>query len=77
MAPCPRAGLGWWVNSDRVLGRLPADAFMGAGAGNQLLVVIPSLDLIAVRFGEIIMPGNFWGGIEQHVLNPLMNCIMK
>jgi CubicO group peptidase (beta-lactamase class C family) len=73
--PCPRAGLCWWVNSDRVLARLPADAFIGAGAGNQVLLVIPSLDLIAVRFGEILVRGNFWGGIEEYLLNPLMDCI--
>jgi CubicO group peptidase (beta-lactamase class C family) len=73
--PCPRAGLGWWVNSDQVLARLPKDAFIGAGAGNQVLIVVPSLDLIAVRFGEVMMRGNFWGGIDQYLVNPLMDCI--
>jgi CubicO group peptidase (beta-lactamase class C family) len=75
--PCPRAGLAWWVNSDQVLARLPKDAFIGAGAGNQVLIVVPSLDLIAVRFGEVMMRGNFWGGIEQYLVNPLMDCIVK
>ena len=49
--PCPKAGLAWWVNADGILSRLPRDAFMGAGAGNQVLIVVPSLDLVAVRFG--------------------------
>ena len=41
---------------------------------NQVLVVIPSLDLI-VRFGELMERGNFWGGIEQHLLNTLMDAV--
>ncbi|MBN2327215.1 MAG: serine hydrolase [Candidatus Omnitrophica bacterium] len=73
--PCPRAGLAWWVNSDRVLTQLPQDAFMGAGAGNQVLLVIPSLDLIAVRFGGLIEQDNFWGGMEAYLFNPLMRSV--
>lgn len=72
--PCPRAGLAWWVNSDGILSKLPKDAFMGAGAGNQVLLVVPSLQLIAVRFGEQMTPGNFWGGLETYLFNPLMEC---
>ncbi|HYK92253.1 MAG TPA: hypothetical protein VE398_26060 [Acidobacteriota bacterium] len=58
-----------------VLPRVPGDTFIGAGAGNQVLAVIPSLDLIAVRFGGDIIGGNLWGGIEQHLLNPLIDCV--
>lgn len=75
--PCPRAGLAWWVNSDGNLHKLPKDAFMGAGAGNQVLLVIPSLNAIAVRFGEQMTPGNFWGGMETYLFNPLLECIMN
>jgi len=74
--PCPRAGLGWWVNSDGVLAKLPRDAFMGAGAGNQVLLVIPSLDLIAVRFGELMQKDSFWGGIEEYLMNPLVEAVI-
>ena len=56
---------------------MPRDAFIGAGAGNQVLVVIPSLDMIAVRFGALIDPDSFWGGIEQYIFNPLMDCLVK
>ena len=31
---------------------LPPDAVAAIGAGGQLLVVVPSLDLVAVRFGR-------------------------
>ena len=75
--PCPRAGLAWWVNSDSVLANLPKDAFMGAGAGNQVLLVAPSLDLIAVRFGGMMDPKSFWGGMEKYLLNPLIDAIVE
>jgi CubicO group peptidase (beta-lactamase class C family) len=75
--PCPRTGLAWWVNSDFVIAKLPHDAFMGAGAGNQVLLVIPSLDLIAVRMGGLMKKDSFWGGMEEYLFNPLIECIIK
>jgi CubicO group peptidase (beta-lactamase class C family) len=52
------SGLGWWVNREAD-GRkhwpaAPQDAFWGAGAGHQFLLVIPSLNLIVVRTGELL-----------------------
>lgn len=77
--PEPGSGLGWWVNFDRVWERLPADAFAGAGAGQQLLLVVPSLSLVVVRNGGMLTePGEglgFWGGIEEFIFNPLMDAI--
>src|SRR5262249_27840446 len=35
---------------------VPRDAYWGAGAGDQLLFVVPSLNLIMVRNGETIAP---------------------
>ena len=37
--------------------KLPKDAVWGAGAGDQLLLVVPSLNLIMVRNGETLEPG--------------------
>ncbi len=45
-------GMGWWTNSTRRYDWLPRDAVWGAGAGDQVLLVIPSLKLIMVRNGE-------------------------
>ncbi|HUT74652.1 MAG TPA: serine hydrolase [Armatimonadota bacterium] len=75
--PQPAAGLCWYTNFDGVWASLPRDAFAGAGAGHQLLLVVPSLDLIVVRMGESL-EGNdeeFWGGSERHVFDPLMRAI--
>ena len=78
--PNPASGLGWWTNYDGVWSSVPRDAFAGAGAGNQILLVIPSLDIIVVRNGGQI--GNqawgegFWGGLETYLFNPLMDSVV-
>jgi CubicO group peptidase (beta-lactamase class C family) len=47
-------GMGWWTNNGRRYSWLPADAFWGAGAGDQVLLVVPSLKLIMVRNGDLL-----------------------
>jgi CubicO group peptidase (beta-lactamase class C family) len=42
---------GWWSNAEGKF-RGPRDLFYGAGAGHQIVVVVPSLGLIAVRNGK-------------------------
>jgi len=78
--PNPGSGLCWWTNTDQVWTTLPRDAFAGAGAGNQLLLVVPSLRLIVVRNGELIgdekMEG-FWGGTDKHLFKPLMEAVVE
>ena len=51
--PC---GIGWWSNNDGHCPALPRDAYWGAGAGHQTLLVVPSLKLIAVRNGRDLGP---------------------
>jgi CubicO group peptidase (beta-lactamase class C family) len=50
-------GMGFWTNADRRYPKLPKDTYYGAGAGDQLLIVVPSLKLIVVRNGEPLAPG--------------------
>jgi CubicO group peptidase (beta-lactamase class C family) len=50
-------GMGWWTNKAGRYADLPRDAYWGAGAGDQLLLVVPSLKLIMVRNGQTIEPG--------------------
>ena len=77
--PAPASGLGWWTNFDGVWAKVPRDAFAGAGAGNQVLLVVPSLDLIVVRNGSNLFNSakgeGFWGGIEQYLFNPVMDAV--
>ena len=49
--------MGWWTNATGRYAGLPRDAYWGAGAGDQLLLVVPSLNLIMVRNGQTLEPG--------------------
>jgi CubicO group peptidase (beta-lactamase class C family) len=49
-------GMGWWTNAAGRYAKLPKDAVYGAGAGDQLLLIVPSLNLIMVRNGQTIEP---------------------
>ena len=70
--PEPANGLALWLNVDLTWPELPRDAILGAGAGHQLLLVIPSLDLVVVRYGARLAPGgDYWPSVDEHVLAPL------
>jgi CubicO group peptidase (beta-lactamase class C family) len=77
--PAPASGLGWWTNADGVWLSVPRDAFAGAGAGNQVLLVVPSLNLVIVRnggnIGEPGEPQGFWGPIEKFVFAPVIAAV--
>ncbi len=79
--PQPACGLCWYTNFDGVWPNVPRDAFAGAGAGNQVLLVVPSLDLIVVRNGGNLYDSSrgegFWGGLEKYLFNPLMKAVNK
>ncbi len=47
-------GMGFWTNAASRYSYLPTDACWGAGAGDQVLLVVPSLNLIVVRNGETL-----------------------
>jgi CubicO group peptidase (beta-lactamase class C family) len=78
--PAPASGLGWWTNADGVWAQVPRDAFAGAGGGNQVLLVVPSLDLIVVRNGANLYDASkgegFWAGIERYVFNPVIEAVL-
>lgn len=77
--PIPATTLGWYCNYDGVWKYLPRDAFAGAGAGNQLLLVVPSLNLIVVRFGANLYDQKknegFWYGAVKYLFNPVVEAI--
>ncbi len=69
----PASGLCWWTNYDGVWPEVPRDAFMGAGANHELLLVIPSLRLVAVRNGNYLTPAGgaeFWKGAYERFILP-------
>jgi CubicO group peptidase (beta-lactamase class C family) len=77
--PAPVAVLGWFTNSNGSFKSLPRDAFWGAGAGEQLLLVIPSLNIIVVRMGETMNKSttgdSYWKFIEDNVFSPVVEAI--
>jgi CubicO group peptidase (beta-lactamase class C family) len=75
--PAPASGLAWYTNADGVWPAAPRDTFVGAGAQHQVIVVVPSLDLIVVRNGDAlgdVHPG-FWGPVYDVLVKPLMNAV--
>ncbi|MDA0350327.1 MAG: serine hydrolase [Verrucomicrobia bacterium] len=72
-------GIGWWTNSEGHLGKAPAEAYCGLGAGNQVVLVVPKLNLIMVRNGSSLEPSlGFDAGssiLRQVLFNPLMDAI--
>ena len=79
--PFPAPALGWYNNSDGVWPDVPRDAGAGAGAGNQVLLVVPSLNLIVVRNGSTLgdeeKGEGFWGGLERYLFDPLMSAVQE
>ena len=75
----PGSGLAWYTNSDGVWPDVPRDAIAGAGAGHQVMVVIPSLELVVVRNGQAMGDRNapFWTPVYQRILQPLMAAIVR
>ncbi|NLH14944.1 MAG: serine hydrolase [Phycisphaerae bacterium] len=69
-------GIGWWSNNDGTMVKLPRDAYWGAGAGHQVVLVVPSLNLIVVRNGQALGT-DFDSALEQRLFNPLMECLTE
>ena len=72
------SGLAWWTNFDGVWKQIPRDAFAGAGAGQEVLLVVPSLDLVVVRNGQAMSPPQqrrFWVDMEEYLFNPIVDAV--
>lgn len=71
--------MGWWTNSRGAFPELPRDAIYAYGAEHQLLLIVPSLNLVAVRNGGPIVPHEPKPAYEQargeYFFNPLMQTI--
>jgi CubicO group peptidase (beta-lactamase class C family) len=68
-------GIGWWTNAGARVPALPADAFWAAGAGGQVLLVVPSLQLIVVRNGGNLDDGDNDVAVAKYFFTPLMQAL--
>lgn len=76
--PAPATTLGWWGNVDAYWPGVPADTFIGAGAGDQILLCIPSLDLVVVRNGGALLKEEdkrSWLGRLRYLVRPVVESI--
>jgi hypothetical protein len=69
------------VNHYNVFPNVPDCTFFGAGAGHQLMVVIPSLDLVIVRMGgaltdEAFTHSAFWIAVKDEICDPLPDMLL-
>lgn len=79
-------GMLWWTNASGRLANVPRDAFWAWGLGDSLIVVIPSLDIVAVRAGPQVAAGTSpgarvwndddWNG-DYTVLAPFLDPIVR
>jgi CubicO group peptidase (beta-lactamase class C family) len=75
-------GLGWWVNSTGSFSSLPPDAAIAAGGSHRIVLVVPSLQLVAVRIGERLEGlgndgDNYWQPVEDQLFSPLMSAFLS
>jgi CubicO group peptidase (beta-lactamase class C family) len=69
-------GMGWWSNNSGKFARLPKDAYWGSGAGHQVVLVVPSLNLIAVRNGENLdARTEHHEALNQFLFEPLLDAV--
>ncbi|MGM0532419.1 MAG: serine hydrolase [Bacteroidota bacterium] len=77
--PMPATTSGWYSNFNGVWGHVPRDAFAGHGAGNQILMVIPSIKMVIVRMGSNLFDESKgeskWQAYEKYLFNPIMDAI--
>jgi CubicO group peptidase (beta-lactamase class C family) len=78
-------GVLWWTNTTGLMANVPKDTYWAWGLGEELIVVIPSLDLVIVRNGGQSDPpaspngrvwnDDFWDG-NVAVLEPFLDPIV-
>jgi len=72
------AGGGWWLNIRGAWPDVPRDAFAGMGGQQEALLVVPSLDLVMVRLGAEMVPGDdqFAQAFRDRLFDPLMHAVI-
>jgi CubicO group peptidase (beta-lactamase class C family) len=68
--------MGWWSNNSGKYAKLPKDAVWGSGAGHQVVLVVPSLNLMVVRNGEnLSTKEEHHDALNAHLFEPLLEAI--
>jgi len=67
-------GLLWWNNGDGAVKGVPRDTFWSWGLHDSLIVVIPSLDLVAARAGQGWREG--WSA-DPEILAPFLRALAR
>ncbi len=76
-------GILWWTNKSKTMPNVPEDAYWAWGLGEELIVVIPSLDLVIARNGgqaTASSAGRTWNDLDwdgdvavlEGFLNPIV-----
>jgi CubicO group peptidase (beta-lactamase class C family) len=65
-------GLLWWNNADGTMAKVPRDAYWSWGLYDSLIVVIPSLDIVASRAGKSL---NKAGNADYKSIEPFIEPI--
>ena len=65
-------GLLWWNNADGTMAKVPRDAYWSGGLYDSLIVVIPSLDIVASRAGKSL---NKAGNADYKSIEPFIEPI--
>ncbi|WP_132972004.1 LamG-like jellyroll fold domain-containing protein, partial [Thiogranum longum] len=67
-------GMFWWNNGDSTIAGVPEDTYWSWGLGDSLIVVIPSLDIVAARAGSGWRPG--WNS-DYTIVEPFLRSIVE
>ena len=68
-------GLLWWNNGSGYLAGVPRDAYWSTGKNNNHTLVVPSLDLVAVRIGTDGWSNH--GGNHAQFFKPICDAVVS
>ena len=75
----PAWGFGWRINDDGFFPSLPKDSFLALRGSNSVLLVIPSLDLVVVRFGDNLAHDDSMkrADLDERLFRPLVEAVVQ
>lgn len=78
----PTWGLGWRLNDDGFFPSLPRDSFLALRGTDKVVLVVPSLDLIFVRFGDKLpvqgaIEQTWTDMLDESLFRPLMESVIR